>query len=72
MSALTFEDYCSEVRSHVFVLGAAEFNLPRCPYCRAWRGDPCRDPSADATTPHISRLRIAYGKLLSERAKETK
>jgi hypothetical protein len=38
------------------VRDAAECNLPKCPRCFAWRGDPCRTPSDHTRKPHKERL----------------
>jgi hypothetical protein len=38
---------------------ASKHNLPPCPTCKAWRGDPCRTPGWKTRAPHKDRWRVA-------------
>lgn len=41
------------------ILDAATRNLPACPRCGAWQGDPCRKPGGGTTAPHKAREELA-------------
>jgi hypothetical protein len=41
------------------VRDAAIQNLPPCPVCGAWQGDPCRTPAGSTRAPHKARLSLS-------------
>jgi Zn finger protein HypA/HybF involved in hydrogenase expression len=38
------------------IMHAAKWNLPPCPKCGAWQGDPCRTPGWQTRAPHKERV----------------